>query len=140
MSVYKKQLQKKEDKIKELEEEINTIESDYSEFVGNLQMVDRTSRNVLALIAKGDFEKLEKEYNVEFDLVDEGILFKTPENNSALPFKLAGKPVHIGSYSKSDDGIDIAYYISDSDLDKYTLIVFHFNYDLDFKYILVGAE
>lgn len=135
-----KEIQDLEKEIQELKQELKNIQTNHAEHLSNLQIVDRESRRVLRLISDGKLEELRNEYNVEFKIMDDGILFSTPESNAPFPFDLAENPAYIGSYTQSDIGTDISYYIMDYEMDKTRLMYFQFDKDLNFKHIFVGAE
>ena len=120
----------------ELEEDNKQLETS----VTNLQIADRTSRNIMRYIANGDFDKLREEYKAEFELneAEDEILFTRLDHNSYFPTKLFDSPMYVANIVTTEAGTDIGYFISYDPNEGDLLIYFNYDKDMNFEFIASG--
>ncbi|MGE7978310.1 hypothetical protein [Psychrobacillus sp. NPDC093200] len=81
---------------------------------------------------------MKREYSAEFEIKDDAIDFGIPQNNQPFSIELAANYMYIANFIIGTDGMDISYFISSPDSDRYELIHMSFEKDMKFKYIFVG--
>lgn len=133
---YESQINDLQKEIQELKAEIEEL----NEHNSNLQIADYNSRKIMRLILEGKFDELENEFKTNFDVSNGEIFFAEPDGNLPFRVELAGNPMYIASYTNSPDGTDINYFIDDPIIEKSLLINFHYDKDMNFKYLFVGGE
>lgn len=134
---YEAQIEMQQKEIKELEEELKKVKSDYSVY---LQEFDGTSRNILRLIKDGQYDKLRLDYNVDFEVSDGELIFDAPKDVAGAPFpiRFADEPMFIAFFNMQPESTEIGYYIEDLEKQERLLITFIFDKDKKFQYIFIG--
>lgn len=120
-----------------LQDQLNKVQADYSVY---LQQLDGSSRKIMRLINTGKFEQLKTDYNVEFEITNGIVNFKTQEDlkSAGFPVENASLPMSIAYLNIQSDKLEIAYYLDDLEKEGRSLISFIYDENQDFQYIFIG--
>ena len=142
VSQYETLINEQQETILELEKELEQIKAEYelmkrelADYTVGLQFFDINSRKIMQLIYNNQYEKLKKDYNVEFEVKDGSINF-TSLKDAPFPVALAGLPMSFAFYNKQPESTEIGYYLDDND--KRYLVAFLYGKDNSFKHIFLG--
>lgn len=118
-----------------LKDELENINSNYSVY---LQQLDSTSRTIVRMIEAEQYETIKSNYNVDFKLENDEIIFESVPDNSGFPTDKASLPMSIAYFNVQNNGSEVGYYIDDLETGDRLLATFKYDKNLNFNHIYIG--
>ncbi|MBE4909942.1 hypothetical protein IMZ08_18050 [Bacillus luteolus] len=142
-SEYETKIEEKNGEINKLKEELRLTKDELKqekekleESSVDLQIYDHKARRIMSLITEKDFDKLANEFNVDFEVSDESLVFNKLRDYPtapAFPIAIAGLPMYFAYYNHQPEFTEVGYFLYDSER-KYD-IHFHFGKNKEFEYV-----
>ncbi|WP_449536425.1 hypothetical protein [Ferdinandcohnia sp. Marseille-Q9671] len=144
---YETKIEKKDDEIRKLKEEVKRINDQLEQERKNqekLQVFDHKARNIMGHIANHDFDKLKNEFDVNLEVIDGKIYFSELSKSSIgsyFPTEIAKFPMYFNFYNPQPDSTEVGYFLYGYDQHnterKYDI---HFRFGKDDEFMYVGTD
>lgn len=128
-----------EGKLEEAKKENGFLKEKISNVSADIQVLDHKSRRIMGLIKDDKLEELKMEYDIDFEISDEGMFMFEGHEVSLFFTDMAPLPMYFEYYNPRPDGVEIGYTVFGGAEGEEFKSTISFVYDADYNLEFISS-